>query len=230
MKVKILSCRTLVPEVRLAMKKCGCEPELEVLEENDHDAPRRLRCNIQKKLDAMRDADRVLMAFTTCGGAMVGLRTGDFELVIPRLDDCLSLLMGSMEQRKAVLGGGFGIFVTKEWMDHEKSAEAELTRIQETYKPERARRVIEAMYGHFDSLNVIDTGAYDIAAILPRTETLAQRLNLQHRIVQGTTAYLEQLLQGPYDPAQFIIIPPNTTVTEDAVCLHPGLTNSQNPL
>ena len=201
-------------DVRLAMKKCACGLELEVLQENNHDVPHLLRRSIQEKLDAMEDADRVLLAFTTCGGTMVGLKTGGFELVIPRVDDCLSLLMGSMARRKAALEGGFGIFVTEGWMNHEKSPEAELDRIQQTYPPERAERVMRAMYGHFDSLNVIDTGSYDVDALLPRTRELARRLNLTHRILPGTTAYLEQLLQGPYDPAKFIVIPPHTTVTE----------------
>lgn len=121
MRTKILSCRTLEMEVRLAMEKCGCCMELEVLQENNHDVPLLLRRKIQEKLDAMENMDRVLLAFTTCGGTMAGLKTGDFELVIPRLDDCLSLLMGSMEQRKAALEGGFGIFLTQGWLNHEKS-------------------------------------------------------------------------------------------------------------
>ena len=214
MRTKILSCRTLEPEVRLAMEKCGCTLELEVLRENNHDVPNLLRRNIQEKLDAMTDVDRVLMAFAICGGSMVGLRTGDFELVIPRVDDCLSLLMGSMERRKAALEGGFGMFVTESWLNHEKNTAFELERIQRRYSPERAKKVIQLMYGNFDSLNVIDTGAYDVHTVLPRTEALAQRLNLTHRIVQGTTAYLEELLQGPHDPDRFIIIAPHCEVTD----------------
>ena len=219
MRTKLLCCRTLEPEVRLAMERCGCTPELKVLQENNHDVPHKLRRNIQEELDAMTDADRVLMAFATCGGSMVGLRTGDFELVIPRLDDCLSLLMGSMEQRKAVLEGGFGMFVTESWIDHDKNIAFEIERIQKRYPPERAEKVIQIMYGNFDSLNVIDTGAYDVHKILPRTQKLAQQLNLKHRIVQGTTAYLEELLCGPYDPERFILIPPRSVVTDEDTLL-----------
>lgn len=47
---------------------------------------------------------------------MVGLHTGNFQLILPRVDDCLSLLMGSMEQRYAALQGGFGIFLTESWL------------------------------------------------------------------------------------------------------------------
>ena len=214
MKTKILSCRTLEPEVRLAMEKSGCTMELEVLHENNHDVPNLLRRNLQAALDKMVDTDRVLLAFATCGGTMVGLQTGDFELIIPRLDDCLSLLMGSMERRKEVLEGGFGLFVTKSWMEHENNTAVQLEYIRRKYPEHRAKKVIEVMYGKFDSLNVIDTGAYDVFSILPRTEVLAQQLGSKHRIVQGTTAYLETLLQGPYDPAYFIVIPPHTTITE----------------
>ena len=214
MRTKILCCRTLAPEMELAMEKCGCSWEMDVLRENNHDVPARLRANIQEKLDAVTDADRVLLAFTLCGGTPAGLKTGDFELVIPKVDDCLSLLMGSMERCKAVLEGGFGLFVTQSWMDHENNPLAQLEYIRKKYPPHRAKQVIEAMYGKFDSLNVIDTGAYDVQAILPRTEALAAQLGLKHRIVEGTTAYLEQLLQGPYDPRRFLLIPPHATVTE----------------
>lgn len=220
MRTKILSCRTLEPEVRLAMEKCGCGFELEVLQENNHDVPARLRQNIQKKLDSMEDVDRVLLAFTTCGGTMVGLQTGNYELVIPRLDDCLSLLMGSMARRKEVLEGGFGLFVTKSWLENENNTAAQLERIRSKYPEARAKKIIEVMYGNFDSFNVIDTGAYDVHTVLPRTEALARQLGLKHRIVPGTTGYLEELLQGPYDPQRFIRIPPHTTVTEADTLLH----------
>lgn len=223
MRTKILSCRTLEREVRLAMESCGCRWELEVLRDSNHDVPARLRSRIQEKLDAMENIDRVLLAFTTCGGAMTGLRSGAFELVIPRLDDCLSLLMGSMEHKKEVLEGSFGLFVTQGWLEHESNTAAQLEHIRSKYPAARAKRIIETMYGNFDSLNVIDTGAYDVHAILPRTEALARELNLKHRIVEGTLDRLENLLQGPYDPQQFITIPPHTVVTETDTLLKPPI-------
>lgn len=205
--------------MRLAMDNCCCDLELCVLQENNHDVPNLLRRNIQYELDAMENTDRVLMAFATCGGSMVGLRTGEFELVIPRVDDCLSLLLGSMERRKDVLEGGFGMFVTKSWMDHDQNIGVELERIRAKYPPARAEKVIEIMYGNFDSLNVIDTGAYDVHTILPRSQIIAQQLGLKHRIVQGTLTYLEALLQGPWNSDQFIVIPPLSTVRDEDVLL-----------
>lgn len=110
MKTVILCCASLEKEVRLAMARKEISYPLHILTDNNHDVPNRLREAIQRELDGIQDADRVLMAFGTCGGAMVGLRTGNFQLILPRVDDCLSLLMGSMEQRYAALRGGLRHF------------------------------------------------------------------------------------------------------------------------
>ena len=168
MKTVILCCASLEKEVRLAMARKEISYPLHILTDNNHDVPNRLREAIQRELDGIQDADRVLMAFGTCGGAMVGLRTGNFRLILPRVDDCLSLLMGSMEQRYAALQGGFGIFLTESWLSSSRSMENELERIRRVYPPKRAETIIRLMYRNFDSLNVIDTGAYPVESILPR--------------------------------------------------------------
>lgn len=219
MKTVILACRSLEKEVRLAMSRSGVQLPLTVLNDNNHDIPANLRKNLQQLLDGLEPCGRVLLAFGICGGAMAGLRTHGFELILPRVDDCLSLLMGSMERRQAVLQGGFGIFLTDSWLRNDRSMAAELDRIERRYPPQRASQVIQAMYGKFDSLNVIDTGAYPLESILPQTRALARKLNLEHRIQQGTTAYLEQLLTGPWPPERFIRVPPDSMITDAQVLL-----------
>lgn len=221
MKTVILCCASLEKEVRLAMARKEISYPLHILTDNNHDVPNRLREAIQRELDGIQDADRVLMAFGTCGGAMVGLRTGNFQLILPRVDDCLSLLMGSMEQRYAALQGGFGIFLTESWLSSSRSMENELERIRRVYPPKRAETIIRLMYRNFDSLNVIDTGAYPVESIFPRTQALAEQLHLTHRVVPGDSRYLETLLAGPWDVGRFICIPENTVITDADVLLPP---------
>lgn len=75
------------------------------------------------------------------------------------------------------------------------------------------------MYQNFDSLNVIDTGAYPVESILPRTQALAEQLHLTHRVVTGDSRYLETLLTGSWDMRRFICIPENTVITDADVHL-----------
>lgn len=41
--------------------------------------------------------DRILLATGFCGDSFCGLETRHTELIIPRTDDCISLLLGSAE-------------------------------------------------------------------------------------------------------------------------------------
>ena len=66
MKTVILCCASLEKEVRLAMARKEISYPLHILTDNNHDVPNRLREAIQRELDGIRDADRVLMAFGTC--------------------------------------------------------------------------------------------------------------------------------------------------------------------
>ena len=136
-------------------------------------------------------------------------------------DLCTISEMRSMEQRYAALQGGFGIFLTESWLSSSRSMENELERIRRVYPPKRAETIIRLMYRNFDSLNVIDTGAYPVESILPRTQTLAEQLHLTHRVVPGDSRYLETLLAGPWDAGRFICIPENTVITDADVLLPP---------
>lgn len=82
MKTVILCCASLEKEVRLAMARKEISYPLHILTDNNHDVPNRLREAIQRELDGIQDADRVLMAFGHLrrrdGGAAHGKLSADF--------------------------------------------------------------------------------------------------------------------------------------------------------
>ncbi|MBP1628958.1 MAG: hypothetical protein H6Q00_3433 [Holophagaceae bacterium] len=55
----------------------------------------RLKVQLQDTFDALNDVDRVLLAFGSCGNALLGPQTRGFQLVFPKVDDCISLLSGA---------------------------------------------------------------------------------------------------------------------------------------
>ena len=108
MKEVFICCLMMEKEARAALASAGSEAEVVWMEKALHVRPEKLREELQKTLDRVgREIapDRVLLGYGFCGNALAGLCAGNFELVLPRIDDCITLFIGSRE-RKAALEGG----------------------------------------------------------------------------------------------------------------------------
>jgi hypothetical protein len=161
----------------------------------------------------------VLLAFGYCGNSVAGLVTGSFELILPKVDDCVSLLLGSFQKRKKIPNDKHSVYLTEGWLNHESNMENEYEYLLKKYGEARARRIIDAMYAHHDQLSVIDTGAYNLDSILWRTEKLAEKFRLKHLVVPGTTEYIDKLLLGPWPANMFITLAPHSELSSDKLIL-----------
>ena len=210
MKTAVLACNTLRDELLLATSRVKSVHDTYWVESNQHNFPDKLKSTLQKHLDELDGYDQILLAFGFCGGSVGGLKTGSFSLVIPRIDDCISLLLGSIAERERLSEGENSIYLTQGWLDHESNIWTEYQYTLDKYGEEKAQYVIDAMYGHYQRLALIDTGAYEVAALFDRADQIADRFGLARKVIPGTVDYLEQLLTGPYDEQRFIVVPPHT--------------------
>jgi len=212
MKTAIFACNTIRDEVLLAEQHVKSGHEIFWLESNLHNFPDKLRAGMQAQLDILDGYDRVLMAFGFCGNSVLGLKTRSFELVLPRVDDCITLMIGSLDKRAELANGLHSIYLTKGWLDHESNIWREYEYTVKKYGEEAAKYVIDVMYGNYDTLSIVDTGAYDIGTIFEQAKRIADKFVLQEKVIEGTTSFIEQLLTGPWDFPRFLIIPPFCTV------------------
>ena len=219
-KTVIFACKTIYDEVNLAREKCGCTYPVRFLEDNLHNFPDKLREAIQKELDELNGADRVLMAFGVCGNAVVGLKTHSFQLILPRVDDCISLMLGSMRRRAEISKKGQSIYLTRGWLENPSNIWAEYEYTVKKYGKETAECVIQAMYGKYENLTLIDTKAYELKRVEERISKMADAFHLVPRKVEGTVTILEQLFTGPWEEEQFIVVPPYAEITEKKADLH----------
>lgn len=195
----ILACATIQDELDLVCRELACPYPIVWVTENRHDVPECLRQVIQGHLDTLTGFERVLMTFGVCGQATLGLRTKGFELILPRIDDCISLLLGSSRQ-KAVCQEEFpSLFLTSGWLNSRWGMEQELGRLDKKYGEAKAVRLQKQIYGKFSRLYLIDTGGYPIDAIRERCDVISERLHLEQRTVPGDLWLLRKLLTGPWD-------------------------------
>lgn len=220
MKTVVLACSTIRQELEKAAREAGCNFPFIWVESGMHLVPNNLRRRLQEELDRISGVERVLLAFGFCGHAVVGLKVNGFELVMPRVDDCITLLLGSMENRERCTRDGGTYFLTRGWLEDEVNIWKEYQAVLARYGPQRTADVYRRLLAHYRFLGLIDTGAYDLEEIYPKVRKIAATLELEAKVLPGSTAYLEKFLSGPWDAPDFVTIPPAT----DIDLSHLGLT------
>ncbi len=208
----ILGCNTIKDEIEMAAERARCLYLFKWIESGLHVQPELLRRRIQEELEKIDGAVRVILGFGFCGNAVVGIKTGDFELVIPKVDDCITLLLGSKEERARCNGQGGVYFLTKGYLEREANIWNGYYSALDRYGPERTERIFNKMLAHYKFLGLIDTGTYDLPDLMSQAREISSTLKLDLIVLPGSDLYLRRLLTGPWDGDSFITIPPFTTV------------------
>lgn len=212
MQTVILACSTIRDELERATEATGCRHRFVWVESGLHTVTDSLRQRLQEELDRMNGARKVILAFGLCGNVVVGLKTGEYQLIIPRVDDCITLLLGSKDNRESCIRQGGVYFLTKGWMEGELNIWKQYQSTLDRFGPERTERIYKKMLAHYKFLGLIDTGAYDLAEVLPQAREISAALKLDLLILKGTDRYLKRLLRGPWNHDKFFLIPPSTKI------------------
>lgn len=197
MRYVVIACQTLADELNLAMQETGCQYPVIWVDSEYHLDPDKLRAKLQEEIDALENTDSILFAYGCCGNGLVGLKASTANLVIPRTDDCISMVLSKpgekFERQKRTY------FLTKGWMEGSKSILTEYNHALDRYGEKRAKRLFELMFKHYTHLMLIDTGAYDLDTYADKAGELAKKMNLELVPAKGGVWFLRKLLTGPYD-------------------------------
>jgi hypothetical protein len=210
----ILACEMMRDELEHAIQKAGGDYRIYWVDSELHNTPHLQRDHLQEILDSMEeDTDMVLMAFGKCGDAVVGLRTGAYQVALPRTDDCISILLGSTKLRSEISEGNRMYFLTRGWLRGSRNIWAEYQYAVKKYGLKMAKEIMSIMFNNYKYMAVLDSKSYDVESILPQTEAMADTFSLQHRIISGSVDYLRDLLTGPWDTDRFVLFPPHSVIT-----------------
>ncbi|KJR48894.1 hypothetical protein UF75_0781 [Desulfosporosinus sp. I2] len=208
----IVACQTIRDEVNLAISETGVNYPVLWVESGLHNFPDRLGQKIQKVIDRIENIETILLAFGYCGNSLLGIKSSRAQLVIPRVDDCISLLLGSYERRQNLYKEVGTYFLTKGWLENEQNLLSEYERCVARYGKDKALRVMKMMLNNYHRLMVINTQAYHFEDILIKTKGFADALGLTHEKIEGSTRFLKKLLLGPWDK-EFVVIAPGEVIT-----------------
>lgn len=212
MNTKIIACETLREEFTFLLNETGIDFEVIWIESGLHNYPDKLHNRLQETIDGLEDCDRVILLFGRCGNSIANLKNSNFTLIIPKVDDCISLLMGSDERRQNYFRENAAYYLTEGWMRGERNLWVEYTYSVEKYGEETARSIAEMMFGNYRTLALLDTGVNPIEELMKETQIIEETLGLRRTIVPASLDYMRQLLTGSWDESRFEVIPPNGVV------------------
>jgi len=207
---QVIACATVIEEMLpLLPEGVTCE----VLDFGLHLTPEKLQNRLQEAINAASaEVDTIILGYGLCSMAVVGLKATGCTLVVPRVDDCIAIFLGSHAAYQKQFSQEPGTYyLTKGWIEVSDTPFAEYERLVEKYGPERAERMIKLMLKNYTRLAFIDTGHYEQERYREYARRTAERFGLRYEEIPGSKALVKKMLYGPWD-GDFVIARPGETI------------------
>ncbi len=206
----VIACATVIEEM---MPHLPPETRHEVLDFGLHVNPEALRGSLQDAIDrASETAETIILGYGLCSQAVVGLRANGCTLVVPKVDDCIAIFLGSGEAYRAQARSAPGTYyLTKGWIEAGDSPFAEYDSLAALYGEEKARRLMSRVLKNYTRLALINTGQYELERYRDYSRRTAERFGLHYEEIPGSDALVKRMVHGPWD-ADFVIARPGETI------------------
>jgi hypothetical protein len=206
----VIACATVIEEMSPFL---AGDVSSETLDFGLHLHPNELKKSLQERIDqTSQQADVLLLGYGLCSMAVVGLRARTAHLVIPRVDDCIAIFLGSCKAYKEQAQKEPGTYyLTKGWIEVGDTPFQEYQRLVEKFGEAKAKRMIQLMLKNYTRLGFINTGQYEIDRYRDYARQTAERFSLRFEEIEGSAALVRKMVFGPWDD-EFLVVSPGETV------------------
>lgn len=199
-KTRIFACQTIKQELLAVMERLldAKRPEFEVefLPYGLHRVPKVLGEELKRRLEASRDATMVILGYGLCSNGVVSLSPVPGQrLVMPRVHDCISILLGSRAAYNVEFKAEPGtIYLSRGWIEAKGDPYSEFLDYASRHGEDTARWVIGEEYKNYTRVCFIDTGLPGLEEFRAYSKKVAEFLGLRHEERKGSRTLLEKLL------------------------------------
>ena len=216
--IVVIGCRMLEP--LLAPIQDPDQPAV-FLDFGLHERPTEMAPALQERLDALSEPTTVVIGYGLCGNGVVGLSAGQHTLVLPKVHDCVAMVMGSHEAYVDDFRNNPGTYyLTRGWLDIEEDPLHEYERIVDRRGSEFAERVIDSLYGNYRRVCLLAFSAEEMEELRPRAAPIVEfcraRWGVSYDEMLGDPSFIESLMRPEKQHgSMFLRIPPGGEVTQE---------------
>ncbi len=207
-KTVILSCTSLKDYVELTQKKLNTDYPVIYLSRLYHRDPAEMREHVISALEGLDpEVETVLVSMGFCGGSWDKVKV-PCRVVIPRIDDCISLLLQTTDEAVSNLKKQDHLYV-KDKDPFKENFKSIFDHLTKDIDEETKKRYHEDWMRYYREIDIIETEInYSrrpeyVAAV----KADADWLQAEMAYVPGGTHLLEKLISGNWDE-QFMVFEP----------------------
>jgi hypothetical protein len=236
MRIKFIGCRVLCREIAYLTYDSETVVDADFLRQGLHDTPEKLKALIQGEIDKTdkeaseyttasykNSYDAVALGYGLCSNALVGLCSRGQTLVVPKVHDCISLLLGSRETYQKYFDENDGgvYWYSCGWLEHSEMPSRERIKHKrelylKRFDEEDVDALIEMEMSWMEKYRLcayISWPALDNPAHRTYSRECAEYLGWNFEELTGSDKFLRDMVEGRWDEEHFLVVPPGSVIT-----------------
>lgn len=197
-----------------------------------HRVPGKMTQALQERIDKIEEPSVVALGYGLCGNGLAGIRSGTHTLLIPRVDDCIALLLGSRHAYlREFATEPATYYLCKGWLESGSHPLSEYHEYAEKYGVDDAQWILDEQYRNYRRLALVASSTSDLAAYRPAAQEVAQfcrRWDMRYEEILGSDNYVRRLVEAAVEIREngmaaterlskdFVVVPPGDEIRQNA--------------
>jgi hypothetical protein len=198
-----------------------------------HQVPSKMKSALQETINSLEEPSLVVLGYGLCGNGLRGIKSGVHTLLMPRADDCISILLGSRQAYMSQFGNEPGTYyLSKGWLESGSHPLKEYKEYVERYGLDRAAWLMDQQYQNYQRLVLVAHSQEDMEKYRPQALEVArycEQWGMRYEEILGSDGYVRGLIKRALEARRdgqdypepnereedFIIIPPGGEIRQN---------------
>jgi hypothetical protein len=187
-----------------------------------HARPGDLKIALQEKIDAQETPSIIFLVYGLCGNGLDGLSAGKHILLVPRVDDCIALTMGSYQiyrEHFEQMPGTY--YLSRGWLEAATNPLDEFRNYQAEYDESTAQWLMDQQFRNYKRLAYVSSPGEDMKYVVNQVNEIADfcsQWGMRYERIRGSNEYIHQFLKLGTNfsnlNGNFILVAPGGVLTQ----------------